>query len=161
MIELALALQLLAWLAVVAAFALRRGGGLFHPLALYLAFHLLVFVVRPALVHFAEFDGQWEYMGFTPAPAVFVETLAVASFALICFAATSLPTGGWASLPKLRMLCVTPIERQSFWLIAAFLLPLALLGAQLDLALFAQPIEADDQLLRDVDTGYTDRKSVV
>ena len=93
MIALGLTLQVAVFCAVAAAFLAHRSASAFHPLLYYLIFHLLAFVVRPLLVHLAGFDGQWRYMGFTPTPEGFVRALAVASVALVCFAAASLTAG--------------------------------------------------------------------
>lgn len=70
-------------------YLLRRGGAgsIFSPLFWYLAFHTIVFLLRPMA---AEWQGYWiayDYMGFTPdssdlASAHFAVTLALLSFAL-------------------------------------------------------------------------------
>ncbi|MBK1670945.1 hypothetical protein CKO28_23310 [Rhodovibrio sodomensis] len=161
MIALGLSLQVAVFCAVAAAFLAHRGASAFHPLLYYLLFHLLAFVVRPLLVHLAGFDGQWRYMGFTPTPDVFVRTLAVASVALVCFAAASLLAGaarpGFADRPWR----FDRLDRRAFAWVAALLLPVALYGAVLDLQLFGRHAARSGDLtgapgmLRDAATGFT------
>lgn len=167
MIALALALQVAVFAAVAAAFFAHRGASAFHPLLYYLIFHLLAFVVRPLLVHLAGFDGQWRYMGFTPSPQVFVLTLAVASVALVCFAAACLAVGAvrppFVDRPGFadHAWRFDRADRRAFAWVAAVLLPLALYGAVLDLRLFGQHAARPDELgggpgmLRDAATGFT------
>jgi hypothetical protein len=66
MIDLALMTQVLFWLLFMVVFAISGQASMFHPLTVYLAFHGLVYVVRPILVHCFQFDLIWEYMGFFP-----------------------------------------------------------------------------------------------
>jgi hypothetical protein len=161
MIALALALQVAVFLGVAGAFLAHRGASAFHPLLYYLLFHLLAFVVRPMLVHLADFDGQWRYMGFEPTPAGFVTTLAVASLGLVCFALACLPAG--AARPGFRAGTdgFGAADRRAFAVVAAVLLPVALYAAYLDLRLFgrhaADPaaLGGEAGMLRDAATGFT------
>ena len=161
MIALALALQVAVFAAVAAVFLVHRGASAFHPLLYYLIFHLLAFVVRPLLVHLAGFDGQWRYMGFTPDPDVFVLTLAVASVALVCFAAACLAVGAVRPVFAEGPWRFDGADRRAFAWVAAMLLPLALYGAVLDLQLFGRHAARPDELgggpgmLRDAATGFT------
>jgi hypothetical protein len=162
MIAVALGLQVALFLLVAALFLAWRGASLFHPLALYLAFHGLVFVLRPLLVHLGGFDSQWLFMGFRPTPAQVVETLAVASFALVVFAAASLWTGrvpAHVSRPAPAPLAFTPAERQAFHLVLLALLPLALFAAWRDLEVFGligdPAFGGPGDMRRDPTTGHT------
>ena len=84
MIEIALFAQTAIWLATIAVFIGSKQASVFHPAMAYLLFHGLVFVVRPILVYYFNFDFCWHYMGFQPSNAIFVKTLAVTSLAMIC-----------------------------------------------------------------------------
>lgn len=162
MIGFALGLQVVLFLLVAALFLAWRGGSLLHPLAPYLAFHGLVFVLRPLLVHLGGFDSQWLFMGFRPTPAQVVETLAVSSFALVAFAAGSLWTGrvpARVARPAPAPLSFTPAERQAFHLVLAALLPLALYAAWRDLEVFGlvgdPAFGGPGDMRRDAETGHT------
>lgn len=136
MIELALFIQVVLFLAVAGIFLAHRSASLFHPLAFYLIFHFLVFVARPWLVHFAGFDSQWHYMRFEPTPETFVFTLALTSFALLVFAGFSL-TSGYAPLRfENSGIAFSRTQRQAFYIVLLLLLPLALYGARQDARIF-------------------------
>jgi hypothetical protein len=93
MIELALWFQVLVWLIVLGVFLVSGQASIFHPLGIYLGFHLLVFVIRPMLVYFFGFNAIWNYMVFEPDSNNFILTLAVASVGLVVFATMSLMVG--------------------------------------------------------------------
>jgi hypothetical protein len=90
MIESALIGQLVLFLVVTFVFLASRQSSLFHPVAWYLAFHGLVFVVRPILVYAFNLDTNWDYMVFRPSETVFVKTLAVSSVALVVLVGAAL-----------------------------------------------------------------------
>jgi hypothetical protein len=92
-IEPALFAQLVLWLVVWGVFLASRQASMFHPLTIYLAFHGLVFVGRPFLVHFLGFDTMWIYMGFEPTEQQFVKALEISSFALVVFGCVCLIVG--------------------------------------------------------------------
>lgn len=158
MIDLALFLQLLLWLAVAAVFAAQRSASAFHPLSFYLVFHFLVFVLRPALVHYAGFDTQWRNMRFTPSPEEFVATLAVSSSGLLIFAFFAM-TGGREGHPNPAAHGVrfTRAQMQAFIILCALLLPLALYSAWLDARIFGTFVEASGQagMWADPTTAHT------
>jgi hypothetical protein len=88
--ELALGLQIIIWLGVIFVFVLSGQATIFHPLTMYLGFHALVFIVRPLLVYFFNFDSEFAYMGIRPDEALMARVLMITSFALVVFAATNL-----------------------------------------------------------------------
>jgi hypothetical protein len=161
MIALGLGLQVAVFAAVAGAFLLHRGASAFHPLLYYLLFHLLAFVIRPLLVHLAGFDGQWRFMGFEPDATGFVESLAVASVALVCFAAACLLAGAARPVFPPAAWRFERADRRAFVCVAALLLPLALYGAVRDLQLFgrhadsAHALQGGSGMLRDAATGFT------
>lgn len=85
MFELALTAQVLLWLFIVGLFIISGQATIFHPLTCYLGFHGVVFVIRPLLVHYLQFDALWQYMLLTPTDDKLVQTLAVSSTALVVF----------------------------------------------------------------------------
>lgn len=136
MIALALGLQAGVFLVLAAIFASRRGASLLHPLAFYLAFHALVFVIRPTLVHALDFDQQFRLMRYQPTPAEFVLTLTVASLGLLVFAVVLLPQRPVPAPRTPPGLHFDRTQRQAFWLTLGLLLPWALYGARQDMAIF-------------------------
>ncbi len=92
-LDLALAGQVLVWLAVIQVFLMTRQASLYHPLSVYLLFHGVTFVARPLLVHYLDFDREWQYMLFEPSPMQFLRPLIASSLALVVFAAASIAFG--------------------------------------------------------------------
>ena len=87
MIDIALCAQVIVWLIVIGVFFASGEASLFHPATWYLAFHGLVFVLRPILVHVFDFDFMWNFMVFHPTDEVFIRTLAVTSVGMVVFVA--------------------------------------------------------------------------
>jgi hypothetical protein len=93
MIEVALIAQVIVWVITIWVFMVSRQASIFHPAGAYIAFHGLVFVLRPILVYYLGFDTNWTYMEFKPSDEVFVRTLAVSSVAMVSLVASSLIAG--------------------------------------------------------------------
>ena len=93
MIELALFLQVVVWLAVWGIFLASGQASIFHPATYYLAFHGVVFVLRPLLVYFLDFHSVWDYMQLEPDEGTFVSTLAVTSVGLVVLTGMCLCVG--------------------------------------------------------------------
>ena len=93
MLDLALTAQVLIWLLVAAVFLASRQASVYHPLTIYLALHGIVFVLRPLLVHYLDFDAMWKYMTFEPSEQDFIRALEVSSFGLVVFALATLAFG--------------------------------------------------------------------
>ncbi len=124
MIELALIAQVVVWLLFLGLFFATRQASIFHPVTVYLAFHGLVFVLRPILVHQFDFDTNWSYMRFKPTDHYFAQTLAVSSVAMICFVCACV-AAGWSHR---TFACTTspgftPRELRAFAITALLLLP--------------------------------------
>jgi hypothetical protein len=92
MIDIAISAQVMVWLIFIGVFLVSGQASLFHPVTWYLAFHGLVFVLRPILVHFFGFDFIWNYMRFQPSDEIFVRTLAVSSLGLVVLVVACLMT---------------------------------------------------------------------
>lgn len=93
MLDLALIGQVLLWLIVIGVFLASGQASIYHPLTIYLAFHAVVFVLRPLLVIGLGFDEEWIYMDFEPSAVHLVRSLAASSLGLVIFAITSLAVG--------------------------------------------------------------------
>ncbi|HWV99997.1 MAG TPA: hypothetical protein VNZ64_09920 [Candidatus Acidoferrum sp.] len=124
MLEWALFAQVLVWLGVILVFLLTRQATIYHPLTIYLGFHGIVFVIRPLLVHFLEFDHEFLYMGLEPTERLLVRCLAVSSFGLVVFAGAALWFG--KSRPDFQSpapRAFTPEQRRALWVAACVLAP--------------------------------------
>jgi hypothetical protein len=93
MIHLVLTGQILLWLVVLGVFLASGQASIFHPLCVYLAFHAMVFVVRPLQILLLDFDFGWKYIGIDPSETDLIKTFLVTSVALIVFAVASLAVG--------------------------------------------------------------------
>jgi len=123
-LDLALTAQVLLWLVVAGVFLASRQASLFHPLTFYWAFHGTVFVVRPLLSYFFEFDSIWNYMIFQPTEEDLVRTLMVSSAGLVVFAAASLWTGRSAVTFAEQRAQTTVTEWRALLLVTLVLAPL-------------------------------------
>jgi hypothetical protein len=125
MIDIALTLQVLVWLVVLGVFMASGQASVFHPAILYLAFHGVVFVARPLLVHFLAFDSVWTYMVFRPEDEDFIRALGVSSVALISFVGASLFLG-WsrARFTPAPTPSFSPAQRRALLWTTLLLLPL-------------------------------------
>ena len=126
-IEVALTAQVLVAVVVAGAFLASGQASLFHPAASYLAFHSVVFVIRPLLVYAFGFDSIWQYMVFVPGESAQVRTLVMTSVALIVFVAMSL----WAGRCKTEFASkvpprFTPVQLRALRYTTLTLLPLVL-----------------------------------
>ncbi len=124
MIEPMLFLQALIFLAVLGVFLASGQASIFHPATLYLGFHGVVFVIRPILVHFLNFDSIWRYIGYSPDEGDFIRALGVSSVALISFVGASLYFGRsqtkFTSKPALSL---TPLQRRALIWTTLILMP--------------------------------------
>lgn len=154
MIEFALSLHITFFLIVCLAFVSWREASFFHPLCLYLAFHLLVFVIRPLMVHFLDFNFIWRYMEYTASPDEFVNTLWVSSIGLLVFAVTIKFAGqcpvrfGVDGLPEW-----TGPEKRAFTAVALLLGPVGLYSASISAGGTSFSGDGDVQMTRDLATG--------
>jgi hypothetical protein len=125
MLELALVAQVIVWLAVLGLFLASGQASLFHPSTVYLGFHMLVFVIRPILVHYLSFDSIWIYIGFHPTETDMIKTLAVTSVALVVFVGTSLAFGRTRNtFPAEPAARFSEFQRQALIVTTVLLVPL-------------------------------------
>lgn len=102
MLDATLALQVTLWLFLIWYFIRRSDAAIYHPLALYLIFHGIVFVLRPLLVYTLNFESQWSYLQYYPTETESILTLIVSSVGLIAFYGTVLSQKQIASPELIR-----------------------------------------------------------
>jgi len=125
--ELALTGQVLVFLIVIGVFLATGQASIFHPLTTYLLFHGIAFVVRPLLVHYFDFNGEWRYMHLEPTEAQLIQSLVISSVGLVVFAVSSIVLGkcetkfAGNTLPDF-----TANEKLGLYLTTIILLPLVL-----------------------------------
>ena len=125
MVETALFFQVLIWLLITAIFFRSSRPSIFHPIAFYLVFHGIVFVLRPLLVYYANFDFVWHYIGFDPTNEQFIRALAISSAGLVTFV-ISCHFGAKKSRKLIfsgSKIVFTEKENLAFYILLAFFLP--------------------------------------
>lgn len=85
MYDVILWVNLLVWLCFCAVFMLRPNASLFHPGAFYLAFHGLVFTIRPIIAWYRNYDRLYEIFGFTPSLEVKTTVIAASMVGMAAF----------------------------------------------------------------------------
>ncbi|KHL25208.1 hypothetical protein PK98_00040 [Croceibacterium mercuriale] len=80
-------------LVVTLVFSRHRAFNLFHPLAFYLMFHAIVFVIRPIFSVLYDFHGLYDAIGFWPNDWERSQVLICTNLGLVAFAACSLSVG--------------------------------------------------------------------
>jgi hypothetical protein len=106
---------------------MRRQLTIFHPTSVYLAFHAIVFCIRPTLVYFFNFDLVWNYMRFSPTDAEMAHALYLSSAGLIVFCVAFMLTSPHAGPKEVEgRREVTPEERKAFFVMVLLLTPLGL-----------------------------------
>ncbi|HEX3799017.1 MAG TPA: hypothetical protein VH413_09980 [Verrucomicrobiae bacterium] len=125
MLEAALIAQVIFWLVVLGVFLASGQASLLHPSTVYLVFHGLVFVVRPLLVHFLDFNSIWTYIGFQPDESAMIKTLAVTSVALAVFVGVNLFAGRVLNVfPPGQPDSLSPLQSKALVITGCLLLPL-------------------------------------
>jgi hypothetical protein len=127
-----LVFQALVWLGVCLLFIRSRTASVFHPLTFYLAFHGLVFVVRPILEHLYNFQEMFYVMHFYPSEDLINFTLILTSVSLLVYAAVA----GLAApaVPRFERALADGFSRrewQAYFVVLALLGPVALVSAAL------------------------------
>ncbi|HEU0070895.1 MAG TPA: O-antigen polymerase [Alphaproteobacteria bacterium] len=156
MIEFGLYFHLLVFLLIAGMFVVNKNMSMFHPLAFYLLFHGIVFVIRPFMVHYLKFDGRWTYMGFFPTEAQFLMTLAVSSVALVVFATASWWAGrADVNFAEARLPDFNSAQKRAFFWMALMLAPLTLYSALFAVQDVGYDTRGDIQMSVDLATGNT------
>ena len=125
MVEIAIYTQVFIWLVFVGIFFASGQASLFHPVTWYLAFHGLVFILRPILVYYYQFDAVWNYMGLKPEPEDYIRTLGASSLGLAVLVTTCLIIGRTnCSFPAGPPPSFSPQQNGALILMTVILLPL-------------------------------------
>jgi hypothetical protein len=155
MIDIVLAFQLLIWAVLTLRFAGSQTGSAFHPLGYYLAFHGIVFVLRPFLVYYGGFEFAFYYMGFYPSDGEFVLTLVASTVGLCAFAGASWLFG--YSVPYARPITdqeFSAPQRIAFLITLALLGPIAAYSAITSSGAISTEGGGDIEMYRDPSTGF-------
>ncbi|WP_121116421.1 O-antigen polymerase [Croceibacterium ferulae] len=128
MYEFMLAVTVVIFLAACAWYLRHPASSFYHPMTYYLAFHGVVFTVRPIFSQIYEYRTLYDAIGFQPtewdrSAALICANLALLSFGAVCMALANQPVSfsQSASHTDRRM----PLLR-AYWLIAAILAVLGL-----------------------------------
>jgi hypothetical protein len=127
-----LAFQTLIWLSVCLLFIRSRTASIFHPLTFYLAFHGLVFVVRPILERVYDFQEVFYLMHFYPSEDVMNFTLILTSVSLLVYAAVAALAA--PAVPRFDRALLEGFSRrewQAYFVVLALLGPVAVVSASL------------------------------
>lgn len=89
MYDFALLLSAVFWGVCLAIYLSRPYASIFHPATFYLAFHALVFVVRPIVARIMDYRAIYEFYEFMPSPSdkltvIFGSMLGLATFLMSC-----------------------------------------------------------------------------
>lgn len=90
MYEVIMLANVLLWIAMVGLFMRQPAASAFHPFAFYLAFHFLVFVIRPPLVYYRGYDKIYALYEFQPSMAEKSTALLATMLGLVAFGLTNL-----------------------------------------------------------------------
>jgi hypothetical protein len=118
--------QTLVFVTVIGIFLATGQASIYHPLTVYLGFHGLVFVVRPLLVHYLNFDTVWRYMLIQPSDELLIKTLTISSVAMLVFAATCLGLGWTHARFTQAPAPFSDAQRRALVVTTAILLPVVL-----------------------------------
>jgi hypothetical protein len=152
MIPVVLAWQSAIWFAVSYLFGRSRLASIFHPFAYYLAFHGIVFVIRPIMEYTFGFEGMFYLMRFYPNESQFITTAVLTTVGMVVFGLVS-----WLLVPvvprfdRLVSKGFTVIEWQAFAILSILLGPLALYSAYTFLHATGAGTFGGDEILMDRD----------
>ena len=140
------------WAITALVYLQRPCASMFHPLTYYLAFHFLIFVLRPPLVYFREYNVIYRIYEFQPSIEDKVTVLIAANLGLIAFAVMVLRKGSAAFQFKRTQFDET--QRTLLWkpfmITAAVLFPIAALSLYSDIT--SKAVDAST-MVRDAATG--------
>lgn len=127
MIETALTIHMIFFVALVAGLHTRGFLNIYSGLFLYLAFHFMVFVQRPLVVYTFDLRSEFEFMRYMPTEDIFLKTLFVSDLGLLSFVAAYLAALRFQPLePTFNYIAVSRSEARSFLMAFLLLLPLIL-----------------------------------
>lgn len=128
MYEATLLFSLVLFVAVAVAFARSSHFSMFHPLSFYLAFHGLLFVIRPIMAWLQDFGVIYNIYQFTPSSSDKLTALLAAQLGFVAFSFCCLRSGGVAM--RFKQDIFVQGERQAltriFPIVAAICLPIGM-----------------------------------
>ena len=134
MVEALLAIQTIIWLMVTVMFLRSPRGSVFHPFAFYLAFHGIVFVLRPIMERAFNFDLVFYSMRFYPTDEDMVQAILVSLVAFLVFTYSCL--GIDKTSPRFDRpitMGFTPAEWRAFKILVILLVPIGIYSAHLNI----------------------------
>ncbi|MET0179918.1 MAG: hypothetical protein ABW194_05475, partial [Novosphingobium sp.] len=93
MYHILLLASLLAFVGVCVYYVRHPASSVFHPVTFYLAFHGLLFVIRPILAQIYDYRLIYRVYEFTPSPGDKITVILAANLGLFAFVAAALRTG--------------------------------------------------------------------
>lgn len=93
MYEVALGVSVLSFLMVCGYYWRSPAFSMFHPLTFYLAFHGILFVVRPIIAWIGDYKGIYYTYQFTPSLEIKTTAIYAATLGMLCFAFFCLRSG--------------------------------------------------------------------
>lgn len=134
MVEALLAIQTVIWVMVSLMFLRSPRGSVFHPFAFYLAFHGVVFVLRPIVERTFGFDLVFYSMRFYPDDELMARSILVSLIGFLVF------TYGCLGIDKTAPRFDRPVtmgftrtEWRAFILLAILLVPIGIYSAHLNI----------------------------
>lgn len=150
MYDVLLIANLLLWLGLVVHYVTRPFASVFHPTTYYLFFHGLIFVFRPFLVYYREYEAIYRGYQFMPTMDDKITVLLAAMLGLVCFYIPAVMTG--KEPPRFPQDRANQAERreltQPFLIAAAVLVPLGLISV-----LANWDVRANDSTSMTLDAG--------
>lgn len=136
MIEIALAIHVALFVALVIGLNARGYLNIYSGLFLYLAFHFIVFVQRPLIVHIFDLRSEFEFMMFMPTDGEFLETLFVSDVGLISFVGAYMWALNFKPIePAFQYIGLSRSEARSFLMAFLLLSPMILYSLFLALSM--------------------------
>jgi oligosaccharide repeat unit polymerase len=150
----ALGLGVLISLGVLLVFMKSPAFNLFHPLAIYSAFHVLIFVIRPILAYWLGYSALYAGYRFTPSADDKLTVILAANLGYVVFAFFSLRAGGIAVRFKADAAAAEERARLSrtFLWVVAICAPLAIYSLARN---FSSENSIYDGLVTDYRTGIS------
>lgn len=152
MYEVSLALAVLCYGLVLGYFSRQQSFNVFHPLTLYLAFHGLVFVLRPIVAYIGDYRGIYILYQFTPSLEDKVTVILASTLGMLAFAFFSLQTGNVPMLFKQDRFAIAERIRllpSALWAVAIC----GLMGAYSLAVMWNRATAGINDMVRDAATG--------
>ena len=152
MYDFLLAASCVLFAAIALLYLRHRAASLYHPVSFYLAFHGFVFVLRPIVARWYDFDFVYRLYEFQPSMADKITVILGANLAMVVFVAVSLYIANRPA-PVIARDRAENARRILFWpvvLTAGLLTPLALYS---QIANWERRINNFENMVRDAATG--------